>query len=105
MTKEKLFILKGDKQYSKKLVKTIELFDTSLLSLINGSKPQGIRKPSNEKIIKQLNQVLKLWNKLKPLYLKEKNSVSELTTIITQNSILLKEMNTMVLLAEKELEY
>lgn len=105
MTKEKLLILKGNNSYKDKLVKTIELFDVSLIALIKGSKSQHIMKPSNEKIIKQLKKISKLWDTLKPLYLKGKNSTSEWTSIITQNTILLQEMNDMVLLAEKELEY
>jgi len=105
MTKEKLLVLKADKEYGKKLLKTIELFDTTLTALINGDKERGIAEPSNKKIIKQLKVVATMWGKLKPLYLKKKNTARELAVIISKNPLLLKEMNTMVLLAEKEVEY
>ncbi len=105
MTKEKLLILKGQKEYALKLAKTIKLFDTSLTALMKGDKTQNITKPTNEKIVKQLKVVSKLWEELKPLYEKKKNSAKELATIITKNPVLLKEMNTMVKMAEKETEY
>ena len=41
----------------------------------------------------------------KPLYEKEKNSEKEMIIIITKNTMLLKEMNAMVELAETEMEY
>ncbi len=105
MTKEKLLILKGQKEYEPKLAKTVKLFDTSLTALIKGDKSQNITKPTNEKIIKQLEVVSKLWAELKPLYEKKKNSVKELVIIITKNETLLKEMDSMVKMAEKETEY
>jgi len=105
MTKEKLLILKGQKEYEPKLAKTVKLFDTSLTALIKGDKSQDITKPTNEKIIKQLEVVSKLWAELKPLYEKKKNSVKELVIIITKNETLLKEMDSMVKMAEKETEY
>ena len=105
MTKEKLLLLKGENSYAPKLAKTIKLFDSSLTALIKGDKSQNITKPTNEKIIKQLKVVSKLWEELKPLYEKKKNSPKELATIITKNETLLKEMNAMVKMAEKEAEY
>ena len=105
MTKEKLLILKGQNEYLPKLAKTVELFDTSLTALIKGDKSQKITKPTNKKIVNQLKVVSKLWEELKPLYKKEKNSPKELATIITKNEVLLKEMNAMVKMAEKEAEY
>ena len=105
MTKEKLLLLKGENSYATKLAKTIKLFDSSLTALIKGDKSQNITKPTNEKIIKQLKVVSKLWEELKPLYEKKKNSPKELATIITKNETLLKEMNAMVKMAEKEAEY
>ena len=105
MTKEKLLLLKGEKSYAPKLAKTIKLFDSSLTELIKGDKSQNITKPTNKKIIKQLKVISKLWEELKPLYEKKKNSPKELATIITKNETLLKEMNTMVKMAEKEAEY
>jgi len=105
MTKEKLLLLKGKKEYASKLEGTIKLFDTSLIALIKGDKSQNISKPTNEKITNQLAVVSKLWNQLKPLYEKKKNSAKELAIIISKNTTLLKEMNAMVQMAEKELEY
>ncbi len=105
MTKEKLLLLKGENSYAPKLAKSVKLFDSSLTALIKGDKSQNITKPTNEKIIKQLKVVSKLWEELKPLYEKKKNSPKELATIITKNETLLKEMNAMVKMAEKEAEY
>jgi len=105
MTKEKLLLLKAKKEYRKKLEGTIKLFDTSLNTLIKGDKTQNISKPTNEKIINQLKIVSMMWSKLKPLYLKKKNSAKELAMIISKNTVLLKEMNAMVKMAEKEVEY
>jgi len=105
MTKEKLLILKGQKEYVEKLNSTIKLFDISLTVLIKGDKSQNISKPTNEKIINQLKVVSKIWNQLKPLYEKKQNSPKELAIIISKNTLLLKEMNAMVQMAEQEVEY
>ncbi|HIP51894.1 MAG TPA: hypothetical protein EYG94_07385 [Campylobacterales bacterium] len=105
MTKEKLLLIGGNKGFEKKLEATVKLFDDSLIVLQKGDKAQHIGKATNEKIIKQLTVVSTLWSELKPLYLKKKNTSKELAVIISKNSVLLKEMNSMVLLAEKEVEY
>ena len=105
MTKEKLLLVNGEKAYASKLDETIKLFDSSLTALIKGDKSQNITKPTNEKIIKQLKVVSKLWEELKPLYEKKKDSAKELAMIISKNGTLLKEMNTMVKMAEQEAEY
>jgi len=106
MTKEKLLIIqKGQDQYENKLVKTIKLFDDSLVLLKHGNSEQKIVKPSNQKIITQLNKVDNLWKDLKPLYEKKKPSSKEMTSIINKNPILLREMHKMVQMAELELEY
>jgi hypothetical protein len=105
MTKEKLLIVQGDQSFEKKLENTVKLFDDSLTTLQKGDKAQDIGKVSNEKIIKQLKVVATMWSELKPLYLKKKNTAKELAVIISKNPVLLKEMNAMVLLAEKEVEY
>jgi len=105
MTKEKLLVVKGEEKYGAKLKETMNLFDDSLTLLIKGDSKKMISKPSNEKIITQLKIVSKLWSELKPLYEKKKNSAIELATIITKNPLLLKEMNSMVKMAEKEVEY
>jgi hypothetical protein len=105
MTKEKLLIIQGDKSFEKRLENTVKLFDDSLTILQKGDKVQLIGKATNEKIIKQLKVVARMWSDLKPLYLKKKNTAKELAVIISKNPVLLKEMNAMVLLAEKEVEY
>jgi len=105
MTKEKLLVVKGEEKYGAKLKETMNLFDNSLKLLIKGDTKKMISKPSNEKIVAQLKVVTKLWSELKPLYEKKKNSSKELAMIIMKNPLLLKEMNSMVQMAEKEVEY
>ena len=105
MTKEKLLISKGNMEYKEKLQKTIKLFNDSLNTLINGDSNQTIVKPTNRKIKNQLEKVLSIWIRLKPLYLKEKLSSKEMKTIIKDNPILLSEMNKMVKMSEVEIEY
>jgi len=73
--------------------------------LTNGNLKENILKPTNDKIIKQLDTVNKIWNRLKPLYEKDNLSKRELNILIKKNPILLKEMNTMVKMAEVEMEY
>jgi NAD dependent epimerase/dehydratase family enzyme len=105
MTKEKLLCVKGKKENSKELTKTMKLFDDSLNLLINGSSEQKISKPSNPKIKKQLLVVKKLWDELKPIYNNRKPTAKELATIIKKNPTLLREMNQVVTLVEVETEY
>jgi len=105
MTKEKLLIIKGQKEYNSKLIETIKLFDDSLNTLMNGNSKQKISKPSNKKIKDQLIKVQVLWNELKPLYEKKKPTAKELAIIIKKNPTLLKEMNEVVTLVESETEY
>jgi hypothetical protein len=105
MTKEKLLVIQGEDEYKKKLKNTIELFDSSLKNLTNGNLKENILKPTNEKIIKQLAVVNRIWNKLKPLYKKDKLTKNELNRIIKENPILLREMDKMVKMAEVEMEY
>jgi hypothetical protein len=105
MTKEKLLYLRGSKEAKDDLLKTIKLFDESLTALILGNKEKMITKATNPKITKQLAVVEALWKRLKPLYEKEKNSSKEMAFIITKNTVLLKEMNSMVKMSEVEVEY
>ncbi len=84
----------------------IELFDKSLKNLTNGNLKENILKPTNDKIIKQLDTVNKIWDRLKPLYEKDNLSKRELNILIKKNPILLKEMNTNGLRwPEVEMEY
>lgn len=105
MTKEKLLYLRGNKEVRQDLLKTIKLFDDSLKALILGDKNKMITKATNPKIRKQLAVVEALWKRLKPLYVKKKNSTKEMAYIITKNTVLLKEMNKMVKMSEIEVEY
>ncbi len=84
---------------------SIELFDKSLRNLTDGNLKESILKPTNKKIVKQLQIVNRLWRELKPLYKKDNLSKEELETIIKRNPILLKEMNKMVKMSEVEMEY
>ncbi len=107
MTKEKILVKLGierDKNQAK-LLKTVALFDTSLHDLMYGNKKKGLIKPTNKRLIAQYQKVKMLWDKLKPLYLKQTNSAQEFETIVEQNPILLKEMDRAVKLSETVLEY
>jgi hypothetical protein len=106
MTKEKLLWLKlKSKKQKEKMLKTIELFEESLEDLIKGDKERSLPKATNPKIVTQLKKVEEIWNKIKPLYLKESLSQEELRLLTEINPILLKEMNRAVELMEKEVEY
>ncbi len=105
ITKEKLLVIQGKKEYANKLKNSIKLFDDSLKSLIDGNSRENIIKPTNRKIEKQLDKISEIWFKLKPLYKKEKLSTKELEIIIKENPILLSEINSMVEMAQKEREY
>ncbi len=106
MTKEKLLVNKlKDDSYKDKLKKSIELFDTSLTTLINGNKENNISKPTNGDLKAAYDKVEKLWNKLKPLYEKEKLDKKDLMVIVDESKELSKEMNAAVKKAETVLEY
>ena len=105
MTKEKLLMLLHFKGVKNKLLKTVQLFDESLKDLRFGNRAKKIIKPTNKKLKEQLLKVAKIWKSLKPLYLKEKISQNELSTIIKQNPVLLKEMDKAVYLTETVVEY
>jgi hypothetical protein len=106
MTKEKLLVHEvKDASYKDKLKKSIELFDSSLTTLINGNKENNISKPTDGDLKAQYDKVSKLWSKLKPLYAKDKLDKKELMVIVDENRELLKEMNIAVKKAETVLEY
>jgi KaiC/GvpD/RAD55 family RecA-like ATPase len=106
MTKEKLLVHElKESDYNNKLKESIELFDTSLTTLINGNKENNISKPTDKDLKAQYEKVEKLWSKLKPLYLKDKLNKSELMVIVDENKVLLKEMNSAVKISETVLEY
>jgi hypothetical protein len=105
MTKEKLLCVKGKNENSAKLDKTVKLFDDSLTLLMTGNSTKKISKPTNKKIKDQLDKVALIWKELKPIYENKKPTAKELAVVIEKNSILLKEMNSMVKMTEKETEY
>ena len=106
MTKEKLLLVKHPNQgYEEKLKKSIQLFDTSLIALINGDSSKDITKPTSDAIKGQLQKVNTLWQKLKPLYLEPKSGAKSLSVIIRNNTKLLYEMNKMVEMATDATEY
>jgi len=106
MTKEKLLVHEAkDTSYKEKLKKSIDLFDSSLIALINGDKDNNISKPTDSELKAQYAKVEKLWSKLKPLYKKDKLNKKELMVIVDENRILLKDMNDAVKMAETVLEY
>ena len=106
MTKEKLLVCElKDASYKDKLKKSIELFDSSLATLINGNKENNVSKPTNGDLKAEYAKVTKLWSKLKPLYEKDKLNKKELKVIVGENNLLLKDMNSAVKKAETVLEY
>ena len=107
MTKEKMLVALGINPQTnwKKMIATVELFDISLNRLMYGDKKYYIIKPTNPKLVTQYKKVASLWQELRPLYLKKKNSPQELNLIIQKNPILLKEMDKAVKLSEVVLEY
>ncbi len=93
------------KDFDKELKNSCNLFEDSLHSLIKGDRKMGIIKPTNEKIISQLNKVEMLWKKIKPYYKKNNLSNAEIKSLVPKNLELLKEMDKGVKLCAKELEY
>ncbi len=105
MTKEYLQnLLLKDKKAKEKMKKTMNLFETSLNNLINGSKELGLPKVTNLKIKKQLLKVKLIWSKLKPLYNKELSG-KRLNLLLRANPILLKEMNKAVYMIDESTDY
>jgi len=64
-----------------------------------------IVKPSNKKIKKQLEKVAKLWDELKPLYLKKRLNQKELAKLVKENPILLAKMHKAVTLSAEAIDY
>jgi hypothetical protein len=107
MTKEKLLILAkvAPQKNSNKLHESVAQFDKALDVLMQGDTSLKIPKPANADIIAQLQKVDGIWEKLKPLYLKEKPGKKELSIIVKGNPVLLKEMNKAVHLSEVVVDY
>jgi len=101
MAKE-AFLIKLDidkKTNIEKLAQNSQLFDKTLKALINGDKKLELRPIKNTKIQAQLKKVISIWN---PYYkeikdiINGKNSKKSYSVISSQNSMLLKEMDTVV---------
>jgi methyl-accepting chemotaxis protein len=107
MTKEKLLIISkiDEKENKKKLKNTISVFDSSLNMLIKGNPQKKIATPTDKNIKEQLKKVSSIWSKLKPIYSSDKVGKKELSTIISQNPILLKEMDKVVKMSEIVADY
>jgi hypothetical protein len=103
MTKEKLITLAAiqKEKYQKRVQQSIDQFEQTLHDLRYGNPNRMIPKPTDQTLIKQLQQVAEIWQKLKPLYEKSHPTKDELTTIISQNNLLLQEMDKAVMLYEK----
>ena len=111
MTKESLstILFSGEQKdrYTKELISTAKLFDTSLAVLLNGN--DEIRPISGKKIIGQLLKVKKLWatfykniNIITNDALSSGEKQSALNYIETNNITLLKEMNNAVGMIETQ---
>jgi len=107
MTKEKLLVIGGmDKEGNfKKLKSSISLFDKTIKGLIEGDASLKLTGTTLKHLKKQLYKVQDMWNKLKPVYSKEKISDKELSQIIKGNLPLLKEMNRGVKMFEDAADY
>ena len=102
MTKEKLLILADIQKakYQKSLRESIGAFDMTLHDLRHGNPARQIPKPTDAALIVQLQEVEKVWQRLKPLYEKAHPDKKELAVIVSQNPLLLQEMNKAVTLYE-----
>ncbi|MGH1486861.1 MAG: methyl-accepting chemotaxis protein [Cellvibrionaceae bacterium] len=103
MTKEALFTLSGYDQ-TKSLASTKELFDKSLLALIEGDSTLGIPATQNKDIKQQLQKVSTLWQSFGSSLSAIKKGITpeELKPIVEMSVTILKEMNAAVQLFEKE---
>ncbi len=102
MTKEALLIMAGH-DVSEPFNKTKALFDSTLLSLIEGDTARSIPKPNNNVLKEQLEKVSDIWGTFQT----ELNQVvggastKELEQLYEHSSLILKEMNAAVKLYEK----
>ncbi len=103
MTKEKLLILAAihKSENHRKLMRTVAAFDGTLHALLQGDSSRKIPKATNPQLRVQLQKVLHLWQKLKPLYETQKLDKKGLATILSHNTIMLQEMDRAVTLYEQ----
>ena len=102
MTKEiiKIANLADAKIYIENLKNTGELFDKTLIALIDGDANLGIQATEDEKIQKQLKKVQKLWAEYKEIIIKADVSETGLKKAISINIPLLENMNKAVKMYE-----
>lgn len=102
MVKEFLFVKAGINVNSNKanLAKTINLFDSTLESLINGNQESSIPKAPSKEISLKLQEVKALWEPFK-LAISQTPSEESVKFILNSNMELLKQMNAAVGLYSK----
>jgi len=93
MTKEALYVLKGInmKENRANLLMTVEIFDKTLIGLLNGDEELELVKIKNKKILEQLMTVSNLW-----VELKEGIQKGDIKVISKLNMPLLENMNKTV---------
>ncbi len=101
MTKEALLIVKGinANENRENLKASVALFEKTLIGLQKGDETLELEKTSEKKILQQLDEVTKLWNKFKPVIdsiFKGKKDKKTLTSLADQNLPLLSAMNKAV---------
>ena len=107
MSKEALLIAKGInvEGNTKSLKETIALFDKTLVGLRNGDKSLNLPKTHNQEILKQIDEVVLLWNSFKIHVEKVANGKTEKATLVAidkENLPLLKNMNMVVQMYEND---
>ncbi len=106
MTKEILEYIVFKSVVSKERVgKTTSKFKSSLDALLTGSNSLKLPKVTNSSIKKELKKVDKLWQKIEPLYKRERLTQKELALLLKVNPILLKQMDKTVSLIEETTDY
>jgi hypothetical protein len=104
MPKELLLIAKGiDVEKNKaNLDKTIKLFDKILKGLVNGDTALGLSTTKDEKTLKQLAEVQRLWDVFKPTMEQADTGMESLKKVAELNLPLLSEMNKVVEMYEMQ---
>ena len=107
MAKEKFLVeLNIDKEKNQKnLQKSIELFESSLDILIDGSSKNKIPKTSNRDLLKRYKSIRRDFQLFKENLNKQNLNISDLKAINKTSNTLLKRMNESVKIAEELREY
>lgn len=111
MSKEALEVSQSPTQEGKNLLaKTKNLFDTMLISLLEGKDEIGLPPTTSVQVKQQLQEVMRLWDAFQPhvetiITDRDTRVISEAIDYITAHNLsLLEEMNRAVGLFEKEAE-